>query len=184
MPSSRNEPPFPLGELAPVDFQLARDRVAILAAGSCGFYLLGSFRIAGFLPLGAVLAGEPRFLHFLRRAHLCGSPRLLFSVRVDISISYYIRFICACQAIAQFSLFYLIFSFYYFLFASSHSFLYANCILVITIRYRKVKRHRAIISRLKPWDFPHGIFNLLHVSVASAIDGTSLLYRTSSWKLV
>ena len=59
VPSSRNEPPFPLGELAPVDFQLARDRVAILAAGSCGFYLLGSFRIAGFLPLGAIFAGEP-----------------------------------------------------------------------------------------------------------------------------
>ena len=159
VPGSFDETALPQGELAPVDFQLADDRVAVLAAGSCGFYLFGSFRIAGFLLLGAVLAGEPRFIRFLRGVHLCGSPRLLFSVRVDISISYYIRFICACQAITRFSLFYLIFSFYYFLFASSCSFNYVNCVLVITIHYRKVKRCRAIIPRLKPWDFPHGIFN-------------------------
>ena len=158
VPGSCDETSFPLGELAPVDFQLANNRVAVLAAGSCGFYLFGSFRIAGFLPLGAVLTGEPRFIRFLRGVHLCGSPRLLFIVRIDISISYYIRFVFACQAIARFSLFYLISSFYYFLFASSHSFLYANYVLVITIRYRKVKRCRAIIPRLKPWDFSHEIF--------------------------
>ena len=151
---------FLWGELAPVDFQLAGDCVAVLAAGSGRFSLLGSFRIAGFLPLGAVLSGEPRFIHFLCGTHLCGSPRLLFSVRIDISISYYIRFVCACQAIMRFSLFYLIFSSYYFLFASSHSFLYANCVLVITIRYHNIKRCRAIIPRLKPWDFPHGIFKI------------------------
>ena len=81
-------------------------------------------------------------------------------MRIDISINYYIRFSFACQAIAKIPLFYLIFSFYYFLFVSSNSFLYANCVLVITISYHNVKRCRAIIPRLKPWDFPHGIFKL------------------------
>ena len=89
VPGSFDESPFPLGELTPVDFQLAGDGVAVFAAGSCGFYLFGSFRIAGFLLIGAVLAGEPRFLRFLRSVHLCGSPHLLFSVMVNISIDYY-----------------------------------------------------------------------------------------------
>ena len=136
VPGSFDEAAFPLGEL------------------------LDSFRIAGFLLLGAFLAGEPRFLRFLRRAHLCGSPRFPFNVRVDISINYYIRFYCACQAIAVISLVYLIFSFYYSLFDFSHSYLYDNCVLIAAICCRKVKRCRTFIPWLKPWGFSRGFRNI------------------------
>ena len=82
-------------------------------------------------------------------------------MRIDITISYCIRFCFACQAIVEIQLFYLIFGLYYFLFASPHSYLCDNCVLIISISSRKVKRCRAFIPWLKPWAFPRG-FRKIH----------------------